>query len=95
MIQTYLKDIQKHVEAIPYGEVHVELKRVGKRTTQTTIESGETLRYTDTDSGILDIHEILSKLSEDGYSGSTSMECKYVDGKMVMITIKDKIQIQY
>jgi len=95
MIQTYLKDIQKYAEAIPYGEVSVNIKRVGRKTTQIVLESQETLRYTDEASGVEDIHAILKELADGGYSGSTRVECEYKNGKVTMVTIHDKIQTQY
>ena len=95
MIQKYIKDIQRYVEAIPYGECSITVKRVGKKTTNISFEGQETLRYQDPISAIEDIHEILKKLSEDGFSGSTHVQCEYKDGAIKMVAIHDKIQIQY
>ena len=95
MIQKYLKDIQEYVEAIPYGDVSVNVKRVGRKTTHVDMESKETLRYTDSESAVSDVSSILESLSRDGYSGSTNVQCEYRNGQIVMVTIHDKIQIQY
>lgn len=97
MRDAYLKDLIDYINAIPYGEIGVVIKKVNRNVVQITTEGAETLRYNpdeQTDPRV-DLNLMLDNLQNTSYSGEVSIKLDYKDGTIRLVTIYDKKQTKY
>lgn len=97
MNEKSLNDIAKYLEAIPYGDVVLTIKRVNRKTVLVSTEAGETLRYNPEEptDPRKDLNLVLDNLTNTGYSGEVSLKLDYIDGHIKLLTIYDKKQTKY
>lgn len=97
MRDNYLKDLIDYIEAIPYGEIGVIIRKNNRRVTEVTTEGAETLRYRieDNVNPRDDLNIMLDNLTNTSYSGEVSIKLDYKDGNIVLVTIYDKKQTKY
>lgn len=95
MIPKYLKDIHSYIEAIPYGDVELVVRRVNRKTTTVETRGRETLRYENTQEALSDLNTILGNLSEASYNGHATIELDYKDGDIKLVGIHDEKATKY
>jgi len=95
MISKAHSDIQGYIDAIPYGQINLIVHKVNRKVVAVETLGQETLRYTDTDAALHDVHAILENLKNTGYSGQAHIELQYKDGQISIISIHDTKKTQY
>jgi hypothetical protein len=97
MKDNYLKDLIDYINAIPYGEINVVVRKVNRNVVQITTEGSETLRYNPDDETDprLDVNLMLDNLQTTSYSGEVSIKLDYTDGIIRLVTVYDKKQTKY
>lgn len=95
MISKAHSDIQSYIDAIPYGQITIHIHKVNRKVVAVETEGAETLRYTDTDAALHDVHAILTNLKDTGYSGQAHIELTYKDGQISIVSIHDTKKTQY
>ena len=91
----YIKDLFKIIEAVPFGDVEILVKRVDRKTAQLSTVSQETLRYVNNKEAIDDLFSMVTKLIEASFSGETHIKLEMKDGQIKIIGIFDKKDTKY
>lgn len=91
----YIKDLFKIIEAVPFGDVEILVKRVDRKTAQLSTVSQETLRYVNNKEAIDDLFSMVTKLIEASFSGEAHIKLEMKDGQIKIIGIFDKKDTKY
>jgi hypothetical protein len=95
MQDKWLKDIRSYVDAIPYGQVQVEVERVDRRTVQVITVGFETLRYTDNAECLKDLLAFITSLMDDEHTGDVQFGLDMKQGNITLLTIKNTRRTNY
>lgn len=95
MTPKYIRDLHSYIEAIPYGDVTVSIRRVNRKSVEIVTAGVETLRYESNDEAIADVVAILKSLMDSNYSGKAHVECEYRDGNIKIVAIHDQKITKY
>lgn len=91
----WLLDISSYTDAIPYGNVSIQVERVNRRTTQVTTVGQETLRYTDNEECLKDLLTFIRTLLDDNHTGDVQFGLDMKQGQITLLTIKNTKKVQY
>ena len=95
MIPKEIKDIQSYIDSIPYGDVSLEIRRVGNKTVEIITTGLQTLRINSTNEAKERINYLLDNLTETGYSGVLDVQFSYTNGTLKLMGVKDKKITKY
>lgn len=95
MIPKEIKDIQSYLDSIPYGDVHLDVKRVGRKTVEITTSGTQTLRINNTQEAKDRINYLLDNLTDTSYSGILDVQFTYSNGTLKLMGVKDKKITKY
>jgi hypothetical protein len=91
----WLLDISSYTDAIPYGNVSIQVERVNRRTTQVTTVGEETLRYADNKECLKDLLTFITTLLDDNHTGDVQFGLDMKQGQITLLTIKNTKKVQY
>lgn len=94
-IPLWAQELQSHVEAIPYGDIRLQIKRIDHKTVQVVTEAQETLRYVDNQEATKDLLRLIENLVESKFSGEVHLQLQMRDGNIQLLGIFDKKQTKY
>lgn len=91
----WARDIQSVIDAVPYGQVNLSVKRVDKKTVEVSSTGKETLRYVSNDDALRDISNLTERLIQARFSGSAHVELEMKDGQIRFIGVFSKKSTTY
>lgn len=82
---SYLSDIDKLAEDVPFGEVQLTLKRHEGKTTKVTVSTYDHKRFSDNVSAAAYLMQSVKDLTDGGENGSISFTLMLKNGKISTI----------
>lgn len=92
---TYIQDLYQLIEAVPYGTIDIQIKRIDRKTAQLTTQSEETLRYVDNQEAMKDLIGMINQLVGASFSGQAHIKLDMKDGNIKIIGIFDQKDTKY
>lgn len=94
-IPPWQRDLTRYIDAVPYGEIDVQIKRIDRKTTAIVTVAEETLRYVSNEEALRDLDRLFSKLIDTKFSGDAHVKLQIKDGQIQIIGVFNKKKTNY
>lgn len=86
-LPTWLQELRSYIDAIPYGDVDLRIKRVRHKTVEIETTSEETVRYEDNQEARKDLDKIVTELVERRFNGDVHIKLKLKNGDIRLLGV--------
>ena len=95
---SWAKELLDYIDSVVYGSVDVQpitIHREHKKTTLIETRANETLKYENNELALKQLLSFVLNLTNDGFSGSTTLRLTLVNGKLELIAYETLKQTPY